>query len=111
MDPLFASAAVGLAFYRPVDDNFRYVGHAAGKIFNLMKVGVPVVSNDLPGLRDLLDGNGCGRVVADPGRIGGVLREILADPGPWRARCRQIFPRFEFSRNYAEVIRRVEAAR
>jgi glycosyltransferase involved in cell wall biosynthesis len=111
VDPLFASAAVGLAFYRPVDDNCRYVGHAAGKIFNLMKVGIPVVSNDLPGLRELLDGNGCGRVVTDPGCIGSVLREILADPGPWRASSRETFPRFEFSRNYAEVIRRVEAAR
>ncbi len=110
VDQLFASAAIGVAFYRPIDDNFRYVGHAAGKIFNLMKVGVPVVTNDLPGMRQLVEENGCGLVVDKPAGLGDALRRILADPERWRPACREAYPRYEFERNYAGVITRVDAA-
>jgi glycosyltransferase involved in cell wall biosynthesis len=110
VDEIFASAAVGVAFYRPIDDNFRFVGHAAGKIFNLLKVGVPVVTNDLPGMRALIEESGCGRVVDEPARLGEALRMILATPGAWRARCLENFARYEFSRHYAGVIARVEAS-
>jgi glycosyltransferase involved in cell wall biosynthesis len=106
VDELFASAAVGLALYRPDDDNLRCVGHAAGKIFNLMKVGVPAIANDLPGLRELLEGNGCGLVVDGPEGIGRALGRLLARRAQSSAACRAAFPRFEFERNYREVVRR-----
>ena len=110
VDRLFASAAVGLALYRPIDDNFRFVGCAAGKIFNLMKVGIPIVTNDLPGMRELIEESGCGRVVRNPAELGAAIADLLARRAPCRARCAETFPRYEFSRNYRAVIDRAEAA-
>lgn len=110
VDSLFASAAVGLAFYRPSDDNLRCVGHAAGKIFNLMKVGVPIVTNDLPGMRALVEESGCGRVVRDPAELGGAIADLLSRREACRARCTETFPQYEFLRCYRAVIDRVETA-
>jgi len=110
VDRVYALADVGLAFYRPINDNFRFVGCASGKIFNLMKVGVPVVANDLPGMRALLDETGCGRVVADPAGIGDAIADLLGRRELCRERCAATFPRYEFARNYREVISRTEAA-
>ncbi len=109
VDELFASAAVGLALYRPDGDNFRCVGLAAGKIFNLMKVGVPTIANDLPGLRELLEGRGCGLVVAGPAGIGLAVGRLLADREGFRAACLAAFPPFEFEQNYRAVVRRAVA--
>lgn len=109
VDELFASAAVGLALYRPVDENLRCVGHAAGKIFNLMKVGVPTIANDLPGLRELLEGQRCGLVVAGTAAIGQAVGRLLADREGFRAACLAAFPPFEFERNYRAVVRRAAA--
>lgn len=111
VDELFASAAVGLALYRPDDDNLRYVGYAAGKMFNLMKVGVPTIANDLPGLRELLETRRCGLVVANPAEIGQAVGRLLADRGGFRAACLATFPSFEFERNYCAVLKRAAALR
>ena len=110
VDRVYALADVGLAFYRPINDNFRFVGCASGKIFNLMKVGVPVVANDLPGMRALLDETGCGRVVADPAGIGDAIADLLGRRELCRARCAATFPRYEFARTSRDVISRTEAA-
>lgn len=110
VDRLFASAAVGLAFYRPSDDNHRCVGHAAGKIFNLMKVGIPIVTNDLPGMRELVEESGCGRVVRDPADLGEAIADLLLRREACRARCAETFPQYEFSHNYRAVIDCVETA-
>jgi glycosyltransferase involved in cell wall biosynthesis len=109
LDRFFAGAAAGLAFYRPINDNFRYVGRAAGKIFNYMKVGCPAICNNLPGLRELLDDQGCGRTVADPSMIGEALEEILGDHENYRRHCIETFGRYEFSVAYGTAIDRMES--
>jgi glycosyltransferase involved in cell wall biosynthesis len=109
IDALFAGADIGLALYRPVNDNFRYVGLAAGKVFNFLKVGVPVIASDLPGLRELFHESGCGQTVSRPGEIGGAVASLLKDRESRRESCRKLFRRYEFSHTYRVAMDRIEA--
>lgn len=108
LDDFFAGAAAGIAFYRPINDNFRCVGQAAGKIFNFMKVGVPVICNDLPGMKELVEESGAGRTVPEAALIGEALGGILSDTEGYRKRCRSAFRRYEFGRSYDRVMDAVE---
>lgn len=109
LEGVYGSAAVGLAFYRPIDDNHRYVGHAAGKLFQYLKMGVPVIANDLPGMRELLEDRGCGRVVGHPGEIGDAIASLLPATAALRERCRAVFEEFEFERCFGRVADAIDA--
>ena len=48
IDKVFASATVGIAFYRPIDDNHAKMGLASGKLAFYLQHGIPVLMNNLP---------------------------------------------------------------
>jgi hypothetical protein len=48
LDKVFSSATVGLAFYRPIDDNHAKMGLASGKLAFYLRHGIPVLLNNLP---------------------------------------------------------------
>ena len=76
VDAIFASATVGLVFYRPVNDNFAEMSLASGKLSFYLKHGVPVVMNSLPALAALNQRYQFGALVKDPGSPA-ELREAL----------------------------------
>ena len=81
---LVDSADIGVALYEPrrdeprgfVDHNIELMGYASGKVANYLHCGLPVVTSDLVGLRELAVASGCGRCVHGAGDVGGALAEI-----------------------------------
>ena len=49
-EKVFSSATVGLAFYRPIDDNHAQMGLASGKLAFYLRHGIPVLMNSLASL-------------------------------------------------------------
>jgi len=107
---VFQSADIGLALYRPVNDNFRYVGAAAGKVFDFCRCGIPVIANDLPGFDRLIKHKGCGEVVRDCSEIGPALVQVAIFRERYSRSAIETFLEYEFSRNYEPVLRRIETA-
>ncbi len=105
---VFQSADIGLAFYKPINDNFRYVGAAAGKIFDFFRCGVPVIANDLPGFDKLIKKAGCGELVKDCSDLGSALQHILKSRDDYSKAAVNSFLKHEFSRNYKPVLNRLE---
>jgi len=105
---VFQSADIGLAFYRPINDNFIYVGAAAGKIFDFLRCGVPVIANDLPGMEELLTKPGCGEVVKSCEDIGAILSVISLKLNSYRKAALAVFDKYEFSRSAFPMINKIE---
>jgi glycosyltransferase involved in cell wall biosynthesis len=104
---VFQSADVGLVFFEPTTTNLRFVGGAAGKLFDFMRTGVPVVAADLPGMRELVEVNGCGIVVRDPSGIGDALIKIVERYVDFSSRGLAAFPRYEFDASFTPVFQRI----
>jgi hypothetical protein len=66
IDLVFASATIGLAFYRPVDANLALMAKASGKLAFHLKHGTPMIMNDLPSLVELNRMYEFGVTVRDP---------------------------------------------
>jgi glycosyltransferase involved in cell wall biosynthesis len=65
--------------------------------------GTPVVTSDVGGAREVIEGPEAGRLVPrDPQSIAAAIREILADP-PDPLRVRRAAERFSWERNGAEL--------
>jgi glycosyltransferase involved in cell wall biosynthesis len=108
MDLLFRSADVGLALYdyRTMDPNFRFVGQAAGKVFQYLRFGVPSVVTDLPGIRELICDGGCGVCIDSASSIGRALRAIGDNYETYRENSLRAFGKYEFSGHYQKLIDR-----
>jgi glycosyltransferase involved in cell wall biosynthesis len=79
---LVAGAELGLSLIQPHTQNWRHSAGAINKRFEYIALGVPQVSNDGPGVRDILEANQCG-LCADPDQpeaIGRAVRQLLDVP-------------------------------
>lgn len=79
-----ASADVGLMPYQPVSRNNLYA--LPNKIFEYTTAGLPIVVSDLPELRSIALGAGCGAVYDpfDSVSLSGALGQVLADLNSYR---------------------------
>lgn len=106
---IFQSADIGLVFYQPIDPNLALAAGSSGKLYDFMRTGVPVIGNDIAGMRELLEGNGCGRVIANAAEIGKAIREIDARHETFRQGALSSYPKYEFAGCYSKVVDEVEA--
>lgn len=94
LDLVYASATIGVAFYRDIDPNFGRIALASGKIAYYLKHGVPLIVNDLPSLRAFMTTHDVGVVVADPSdaaELEEAVRAILGDLERFRQNARRTF--------------------
>lgn len=80
VDKVFASATIGLAFYRDVNNNYGQIAKASGKLSFYLKHGKPVLVNNLESLATLVNKYKIGVVVHNPTdlvEIQSAIEEIL----------------------------------
>jgi hypothetical protein len=107
VDAVFASATIGLAFYRPIDENFAQIALASGKLPFYLKHGIPILLNDLPSTRALIERHHCGALVADPASpadLASAVGTIMANYADYCANARRCFrEEFDFDVKCAPV--------
>jgi glycosyltransferase involved in cell wall biosynthesis len=113
---LVDAADIGLALYEPrsagpegpVVRNIELIGYSSGKLANYLQSGLPIVTSDLVGLRDLAVGLGCGRCVRSVGEVRTALEEIMTDYDGFVGRaCRAFDERLELGTHFAPVLARI----
>jgi glycosyltransferase involved in cell wall biosynthesis len=106
---IFQSAIIGLVCYEPTDDNLKYAAGSSGKLYDFMRVGVPVVANDIPGMRELVEGNACGVVVQSAEQIGPAIRTLLGDYRTYSQSALAAYEKYRFDTSYEAVLPRIES--
>ncbi|MFC2046001.1 glycosyltransferase [Chloroflexota bacterium] len=79
LDTLVASADVGLALYFDEDRNRQLLASSSGKIAQYLKCGLPIVVNDFPHTRALIEDEHCGIAVSGADEVAGAVESILGD--------------------------------
>ena len=109
LDRLVASADVGIALYRDIDPNLRYIAAASGKLAQYLKCALPVITSDFGGLRDVVDGFQCGRCVRAESEIAEAASEIFERYGKMSINAEKCFTeRYFFDAHFEKVLRRIE---
>lgn len=92
---------IGIACYRPQNDDFKYIGKASGKLCFYMMYNIPVIVNNLPGLADLIEKYNCGVVIDDvenPAEWANAINTIMSDYEGYKSRVAQCYKNeFDFS--------------
>jgi glycosyltransferase involved in cell wall biosynthesis len=106
LDNIFAAADVSLVLYSSaVGDNFHLIASASGKMAHSLRVRVPVVCLDLPGLGDIVRQYGCGEVVASVGALTASVRKIIAEPDGYADGAERCYRElFDFGLRFAPVL-------
>ena len=106
---LAAGADVGISLIQPNNESWLYSAGAINKRFEFMALGIPQVSNNSPGVSEIIEGSQAGLCVdpRNPDAIGMAIRQLLEDS----ALCRrfsenarkQHLERFNYEVQFAEV--------
>jgi glycosyltransferase involved in cell wall biosynthesis len=107
---VFQSAAIGLVCYEPTDDNLKYAAGSSGKLYDFMRVGVPVVANDIPGMRELVAGNSCGIVIESAEHIAQAIGTMLENYRTYSQSALAAYENYRFDASYEAVLRRIESS-
>jgi glycosyltransferase involved in cell wall biosynthesis len=100
----FQSADIGLVAFAPDNENNLLVGAAAGKLFEFARCGVPVVVNDLPGMRTLVGGL-CGEICGEwLDSIADTIQIINNNYDAYRKGCEIFYSRHNFSSMYGNFL-------
>ncbi len=106
---LAAGGDIGVSLVQPNTRNWLYSAGAINKRFEYMALGLPQVTNNGPGVPEIIEANTCGLCVdsRDPAAIGAAVRQLLDSPELRRrmslnARARHL-ESFNYENQFAEV--------
>jgi hypothetical protein len=113
VDRVFASATIGLALYRPIDENFAQNTLSSGKLSFYLKHGIPVLMNSLPSADALNQRYQIGVVVQDPTsheELAAALNSIMARYDFYSSNARRCFrEQFDFGAKFEPVLAFLES--
>jgi len=102
---LVSSADVGLVFYTDENFNEYTTGLASDKMARYMQCGLPVIVNDFPSFRRIVDRYRCGVYVPSPLEISSALPQIAAEYDVYRESAYSCYiAQYEFSRHFEPVL-------
>lgn len=107
---VLSSAHIGLAFYRPLDENCTEIGSSSNKLAQYARVGLPVITNRLPSIEKIFGRFGSGRCVDDPQDTGPALEIVLKDYERYRQGAFASYQgHYDFSVHFAPLLREIQS--
>lgn len=103
---VYASADIGIVYYRDGGFNLRHTAHSSGKLAAFLRAGVPVIVPPFDEFRAVLQRFAFGEA-ADVGRIEECAQKILARPDVYTAQARAAFDEIYAYRRYAGLVGQV----
>lgn len=104
-----ASADIGIALYKDFGENFTAIGSASGKLAHYLKCGLPVIVNDYPSMRKIIDSYKCGVCINDPREITDAMERIFDEYDIMRCNAYRCYEdNFMFSKQFVKVIERIK---
>lgn len=109
LESLLSSGDIGIALYEDLGANFRHTGSASNKLAQYLKCGLPVITNDFPSMRGIVEKYGCGVCVHDESQVIEAAECIMMDYDQYRANALRCFAEhYDLMRYWRAVIGRLE---
>ncbi len=99
---IYSSCDIGLMLMGPDngnwDTNYIYADWSPGKMFNYLQYGVPLITTNLKGYKELIEGSGAGKVVNDISLVFSKADEIMQDEMKYKNNCVKLFNDLKFEK-------------
>jgi glycosyltransferase involved in cell wall biosynthesis len=106
---LLSSADIGIALYRDLNKNYSLIDSASGKLAHYLQAGLPVIVNDFPGIKRIVEGYHCGVSVSEVGEITGAVDRIIKDYDAIHDNAFRCYEdNYVFSKHFDRVMARIE---
>ncbi|MBU0689945.1 MAG: hypothetical protein KJ850_03230 [Gammaproteobacteria bacterium] len=100
---------IGLVFYDSADPNIAEMGLSSGKLHKFLSYGKPVLSNEVPTLKQFLEGNGFGLAV-EPKLIPAAIRKLVQEHDRFSTNVATGYPALvNFRTSYGEFIESLDS--
>jgi glycosyltransferase involved in cell wall biosynthesis len=96
---LLASASIGFVNFSSDEINYKYGAGSAGKLFDFMQIGKPILANSIPGMYQLVEKNEIGKVYYGLDRIQENIDYLIQNYENLSNNAIQKFPKFEFEKS------------
>lgn len=100
IDDVYSSCDIGLMLMQPngsqFDTNLVYVDWSSGKLFNYLKFGVPVITMNLPGYKEMICENKAGEIINEIDEIFLAINKILNNENIYKKGSIQLFNDLKF---------------
>jgi glycosyltransferase involved in cell wall biosynthesis len=104
---LIKKADIGISFYRPVNKSFAL--GPAGKVSFYLSQGVPIITNKIPSVMDLVQKHKCGICVDSAKDLGYAIKTILDNYSEFSANTKICYENdLEFSKYFKKVLNQIE---
>ena len=105
LDALISSGDVGIALYRGDVLNNRLIGAASSKFAQYLKCGLPIITNNYPSIRTVINKYKCGECIADISESGKAIEEIFVNYLTYSKGAYECYEkRYNFSNNFKPII-------
>lgn len=110
LSSFLASADIGIALYKDIGKNFTAIGSASGKLAHYLKSGLPVITNDYPSIKKIIDSYDCGVCIDSPQKITDAMEKIFEEYDIMRQNAFRCYEdNYMFSKNFSKVIDRIKS--
>lgn len=99
----FKSCDIGFVGFEPKNNNLKYAAGSAGKLFDFMRCGKPILAFNTPGMREIIEEREVGVCFNKPTEINNSLNTILESYSHYSNNCYKSFSDFEFTKQYEVV--------
>jgi glycosyltransferase involved in cell wall biosynthesis len=111
LDEIISSADIGIALYRDYCLNTQLIGSASGKIAHYLKCGIPIITNNFPSIKKVIDDYKCGIAINNIDDISFAVKEILRNRDIFRQNAFKCYnSKYNFTKYFKEVIDRIESS-
>jgi glycosyltransferase involved in cell wall biosynthesis len=102
-ETVFQSCDIGFVGFLPNNNNLKFAAGSAGKLFDFLKAGKPIIAYNTPGMVELIEANKVGFVFDNPSEISAILEKINIDYENLSQNAIKTFPKYDFMSQYESV--------
>jgi len=102
IDLIYSSCDIGVMIMRPEDrssfTNHTFVDWSSGKLFNYLKFGKPILTNDIPGYEEFVGGNKIGEIFKNKEDIISALKKIHVSSQQYSENALRMYNELKFEK-------------
>lgn len=99
----FQSCDIGFVGFKPVTNNLKFAAGSAGKIFDFMGAGKPVLAFNTPGMKEIIELNNVGKTFDLSNQIYPTLLNILDNYKEYSSNTIKVMNDYDFFKQYSKV--------
>jgi glycosyltransferase involved in cell wall biosynthesis len=101
---IYLSCDVVFVGFSGASENLRLAAGSAGKLYDALRTGRPVLAIDSPGMREIVEGNRVGKVVNNEFELGQGLEWIVENYQELQENCKIAHNRYSHDRHFYQML-------